>query len=97
MDQGDVGGARTQIKKKTSPKRETTQNVGGAQSKTRCFNCSKFDHMSKECKAPKREKGICFKCGEKGHLIGECTSATKVELSQVNSVNVTEVSNNFQR
>ncbi|XP_032689624.1 uncharacterized protein LOC116852945 [Odontomachus brunneus] len=64
------------------------------QAKTRCYNCSKFGHMSRDCKLPKREKDACFKCGEKGHMIGNCTG--KVNVEQVNFLHTAEATNDFQ-
>lgn len=29
-----------------------------SQSKIRCYNCSKYKHWAKDCKLPKREKGL---------------------------------------
>lgn len=64
-------------------------------SNVRCYNCSKYGHVSRDCKAPKREKGSCFKCGEKGHLISECNSKTILE--RINCVDVLSVNNDFQK
>ena len=50
----------------------------------RCYNCSKYGHLAKDCTAAKREKGACFKCGEMGHVISECKSRTGAK--QVNCV-----------
>ncbi|XP_076292660.1 uncharacterized protein LOC143214947 [Lasioglossum baleicum] len=52
-----------------------------AQVKMRCYSCSNFGHISKDCKMPRREKGACFKCGEQGHVVGECKN--KQGLAQV--------------
>ena len=46
--------------------------AGWRGSSTKCYNCGRFGHMSKECKEPKREKGACYECGKKGHLITAC-------------------------
>ena len=38
--------------------------------KPKCFNCNKYGHMAKECRAEKkqRETRVCFKCNKKGHI-----------------------------
>lgn len=42
----------------------------------RCYNCNRFDHLSKDCKSPK----LCNKCGSSGHTNENCTN----DLSCVN-------------
>lgn len=49
-------------------------------------------YLYKDCKSPKREKGMCFKYGEKGHVISECTG--KSDTAQINHVYAS--SNEFQ-
>jgi len=38
--------------------------------KSKCFNCNKYGHMAKECRAEKKERETrtCFKCDKKGHI-----------------------------
>ena len=42
--------------------------------KLKCFNCNKYGHMVKECRAEKRERDTrtCFKCKKKGHIAKNC-------------------------
>ena len=42
--------------------------------KLKCFNCNKYGHMAKECRAEKRERETrtCFKCEKKGHIAKDC-------------------------
>jgi len=42
--------------------------------KPKCFNCNKYGHMVKECRAEKKERDIrtCFKCDKKGHIAKDC-------------------------
>lgn len=70
---------RDKIAAGSTSKREpsgTMKNSMGTLAKIRCYNCSKYEHTSKECKLPQREKGTCFKCSEKGHVMRECKSKT---------------------
>lgn len=67
-----------------------------SQEKTRCYNCSKFGHVSRDCKLPRREKGTCFKCGEKGHMITDCKS--KQGRPQISCVhNNSLITNDFRK
>lgn len=81
--------------KKETAGKEASKEHEATSTKIRCYNCSKYGHISKDCKAPKREKGTCFKCGEKGHSITECKS--KTDSDQVNWVNILQVENEFQK
>jgi len=42
--------------------------------KLKCFNCNKYEHMAKECRAERKERKtrICFKCEKKGHIAKDC-------------------------
>ena len=42
--------------------------------KLKCFNCNKYGHMAKECRAEKKEweTRTCFKCDKKGHIAKDC-------------------------
>ena len=42
--------------------------------KPKYFNCNKYRHMAKECRAEKKEREtcMCFKCDKKGHIAKDC-------------------------
>ena len=42
--------------------------------KPKYFNCNKYGHMAKECRAEKKERDTrtCFKCDKKGHITKDC-------------------------
>ena len=42
--------------------------------KPKYFNCNKYGHMAKECRAEKKERETrtCFKCDKKGHIAKDC-------------------------
>lgn len=67
--------------------------------KLRCYNCSKYGHISTDCKLPKREKGICFKCEDEGHIASNCKSESKCKLDfdQINCVSVWQPNHDFQK
>lgn len=43
----------------------------------RCYNCSRFGHLSADCPQPKRAPGSCFRCGSMGHRYSDCLKKTK--------------------
>ena len=42
--------------------------------KLKYFNCNKYGHMVRECRAEKKERDTrtCFKCDKKGHIAKNC-------------------------
>ena len=50
--------------------------------KPKCFNCNKYRHMAKECRAEKKEQEtwICFKCDKKGHIAKNCKGEQKMKI-----------------
>ena len=40
----------------------------------KCFNCNKYEHMTKECQAKKKERETqtCFKCDKEGYIAKDC-------------------------
>lgn len=42
----------------------------------RCFRCSGFNHLAKECSA----KQICFRCGHEDHTAADCINAGNREM-----------------
>ena len=42
--------------------------------KPKCFNCNKYRHIAKECRAKnkERETRMCYKCDKKGHIARDC-------------------------
>lgn len=42
----------------------------------RCYNCSRYGHMARDCKQEKRAKGSCFKCGKVDHIYKNCPAKT---------------------
>lgn len=47
-------------------------NSKDGKEKVRCFNCSKFGHVSADCKEPKRPAGACFSCHSTEHRYSQC-------------------------
>lgn len=84
-----------EMKQKHRVQKEAAKDSSVSQSNVGCYNCSKYGRISRDCKAPKREKGTCFKCGEKEHLISECKS--KIVSERINCVDVLSVDNDFQK
>jgi len=63
----------------TYGRREQPMDIGKSNDnfkdgKPKCFNCNKYGHMAKECRAEKRERDTrtCFKCDKKGHIAKNC-------------------------
>lgn len=67
-------------KKEVLPRKEAPTDSNISQAKIRCYNCSKYGHLSKDCELPKREKSVCFKCGKKRHKVNECKG--EIELNK---------------
>ena len=42
--------------------------------KSKYFNCNKYGHMTKECRAKKKEQETrtCFKCDQAGYIARDC-------------------------
>jgi len=53
--------------------------------KPKCFNCNKYEHMAKECRAEKKEREIqtCFKCDKKGHIAKDCKGKQIIKMRKV--------------
>ena len=53
--------------------------------KPKCFNCNKYRHMAKECRAEKREQDTqtCFKCDKKGHIAKNCKGKETMKKRKV--------------
>jgi len=53
--------------------------------KPKCFNCNKYGHMAKECRAEKREQEtrVYFKCNKKGHIVKNCKEKQTMKTRKV--------------
>jgi len=51
--------------------------------KPKCFNCNKYGHMAKKCRAEKKETRTCFKCDKKGHIAKDCRSKQTMKICKV--------------
>ena len=72
--------------------RGQAMEVDKAGTPRRCFNCNRFGHFAKDCKAPKKEEsdqqkkrfsGKCYNCGIEGHRSAECRKPRKNRVRQV--------------
>lgn len=43
----------------------------------RCYNCSRFGHISADCPQPRRAPGSCFRCGSTEHRNADCPKKRK--------------------
>ena len=53
--------------------------------KPKCFNCNKYEHIAKECRAEKREQDTqtCFKCDKKGYIAKNCKGKEMMKKRKV--------------
>ena len=53
--------------------------------KPKCFNCNKYGHMTKECRAEKKERETwtCFKCDKKEHIAKDCRGKQIIKKRKV--------------
>jgi len=51
--------------------------------KPKCFNCNKYGHMAKKCRAEKKETRTCFKCDKKGHIAKDYRSKQTMKTCKV--------------
>ena len=53
--------------------------------KPKCFNCNKYRHMAKECRAEKKEwdTWTCFKYNKKGHITKNCKEKQTMKKRKV--------------
>ena len=53
--------------------------------KLKCFNCNKYGHMVKECRAEKKEQDTrtCFKCNKKGYIAKNCKERQTMKKRKV--------------
>jgi len=53
--------------------------------KPKCFNCNKYRHIAKECRAKKKEQETrtCFKCDKEGHIARDCKGKQMMKKRKV--------------
>jgi len=53
--------------------------------KPKCFNCNKYGHIAKECRAEKKERETqkCFKCDKTGHIAKNCKGKQTMKTRKV--------------
>ena len=53
--------------------------------KLKCFNCNKYGHMAKKCRAEKKERETqtCFKCDKKGYIAKNCKGKQTMKKRKV--------------
>lgn len=67
-----VSGVRGKVKLGSTSASNSAGGSSAPEQRTQCFNCSGIGHLSKDCTAPKREKGSCFRCGSAQHQLKDC-------------------------
>ena len=50
------------------------------QGQPKCYNCSIYGYLAKECKKPKNTS--CYNCRKEGHIAKYCRKPKKVKFSQ---------------
>lgn len=72
--------SNSQLSKKKDVPTDDKKTDSAKNRTTRCFNCGKSGHISRECKS--REKGTkCFKCNKFGHIASNCKGAKTFSTS----------------
>ena len=53
--------------------------------KPKCFNCNKYKHIAKKCRAEKREQDTqtCFKCDKKRYIAKNCKGKETMKKRKV--------------
>ena len=79
-------------KDKTSTKLGTKDDTSTTR-RVRCFNCSKWGHISLECDQPPRNRGSCFRCSSSKHIIRDWSRKEQCSFRGETSVKESEVAN----
>lgn len=53
--------------------------VRPVEDKIRCFRCTSYGHMTRDCKGPDRSKE-CRRCGSEGHFVKDCEASREEAL-----------------
>ena len=78
-------GTRTTYGGRRQPMDIGKSNDNFKDGKPKCFNCNKYRHMAKECRAEKRERETrtCFKCKKKGHIAKNCKGKQTIKKCKI--------------
>lgn len=68
----DSNQSNIQLRQKSRSSASSSSSTSSV-SEVQCYNCSGSGHISRDCTAPKREKGSCFCCESTQHQLKDCT------------------------